>query len=126
MKTKSKIKFLGLSAIVVGVAFCMASFVTATDWPVPAANAAVKNPVAKSSASTSAGLATYTAKCKMCHGVDGAKVPEGNLKSPTFKKQTDGAIFYKITTGKGKMPAFKSKLAADKDRWDLVNYLRTL
>jgi len=123
---KTKFKFMGFSALVFGVAFCLYSFVNSTEWPVPAADAKVKNPVAKSPASVSAGLAIYNTKCKMCHGADGTKVPEGNLKSSAFKAQTDGAIFYKINTGKGKMPGYKTKIAADNDRWNLVNYIRSL
>ncbi len=123
---KTKFKFMGLSALVLGVAFCMYSFVNGTEWPVPAENTKVANPVAKTPASVAAGLATFTAKCKMCHGADGKKTNPGNLTTPAFKAQTDGAIFYKINTGFGKMPKYKSTIPADNDRWNLVNYLRTL
>ena len=66
----------------------------------------------------------------MCHGETGVGVGSmakpSNFTSKEFKAQTDGAIFYKINTGFGKMPSYKSKIAADNDKWNLVNYLRTL
>jgi mono/diheme cytochrome c family protein len=42
-----------------------------------------------------------------------------------MKEMTDGEIFWKITTGKGPMPAY-GKEFTQKERWDLVNYIRSL
>ena len=116
------------SVTVLAVAFCLVSF--EMGWVVPAADAAVKNPVKTSPTSVAAGKAEYTKSCKMCHGATGvgvgAMAKPSNFTSKDFKGQTDGAIFYKISTGFGKMPAYKTKIKADNDRWNLVNYLRTL
>src|SRR5207237_2697982 len=59
---------------------------------------------------------------------DGPKAAElgrsaGNLSSPVMWRQTDGALFWKLTTGKTPMPA--TKLPRE-DRWHIVNYIRTL
>ncbi len=42
-----------------------------------------------------------------------------------MKEMTDGEIFWKITTGKPPMPSYREELT-EKERWDLVNYLRSL
>jgi cytochrome c6 len=74
----------------------------------------------------------YKSKCAMCHGPDGAgQTPMGkNLKlaalgSADVQKQTDVALAKWIADGKGKMPAYKSKLAAE-DIEALVGFIRSL
>jgi len=77
----------------------------------------------------------YAKHCKACHGKegygDGPKANEqegdlGDFSSEDTQGQTDGALFYKISTGKDDMPNFTKKLHDDEDRWLIVNYLRTL
>jgi mono/diheme cytochrome c family protein len=64
------------------------------------------------------GAATYTAKCKMCHGAGGEK-NFANLGA-------SAADLAKIVTdGKGKMPAYKGKLSND-DIKAVVIYIKTL
>src|ERR1019366_1287418 len=41
------------------------------------------------------------------------------------QKQTDGALHWMITEGHTPMPTFKTSLT-DNQRWELVNYIRTL
>jgi mono/diheme cytochrome c family protein len=127
MKTKSKIRNVAVMAIITLAAMSLMSFMIALDgWPVPAADGAKKNPVKSDAASIAAGKTLYTTYCKSCHGVDGKKLPSADFTSAAFKAQTDGAIFYKTTIGKGGMPAYKTKIADDEDRWSIVNYLRSL
>jgi len=65
------------------------------------------------------GAATFTAKCKMCHGAAGEK----NFTDVASKSEAD---LVKITTdGKGKMPAYKGKLSDD-DIKAVVAYIKTL
>lgn len=65
------------------------------------------------------GAATYTAKCKMCHGAVGEK----NFADVASKSEADLA---RITTdGKGKMPSYKGKLSDD-DIKGVVAYIKTL
>ena len=40
------------------------------------------------------------------------------------QKQTDGEIFWKISNGRGAMPPWKH--LPEKERWELVNYIRSL
>lgn len=128
MKNTKKISLL---ASLFAVAIVLMSFVIKQGggWVVPEAEAAKKNPVEASAASIEAGKAVYTKHCKMCHGVtgEGGKMAgTSNFKSPEFQAQTDGAIYYKNDVGYGKMPSYKTKIADETDKWNLVNYMRTL
>lgn len=78
------------------------------------------------------GPALYKAKCATCHGADGkAETAVGkSMKIPSFgsadvQKTTDADLTKAITDGKGKMPPYKGKLAADEIK-ALVAYIRTL
>jgi mono/diheme cytochrome c family protein len=102
-------------------------------WVVPANFKSMKNPVAKSDASTKAGLALYTKNCASCHGKaglgDGVKARTlkefpGDFSKADFQGQSDGDHFYKTKTGRGEMPKYEGKLA-DNDIWNMVNYMRT-
>jgi len=49
-----------------------------------------------------------------------------NLTSPIVQSKSDGSIFLTVTNGvEGKMPALNENLLVP-DRWDLVNFIRTL
>jgi len=102
-------------------------------WVVPANFTSMKNPVAKSDASTKAGLDLYTKNCASCHGKaglgDGVKARAlktfpGDFSKADFQGQSDGDHFYKSKMGRGEMPKYEGKLA-DNDIWNLVNYMRT-
>ncbi len=126
----TNLKKMAASISMFAVIICLFSFINVNKWDAPAADAAVKNPVKADAVSIAAGKAEFTKTCKMCHGATGVGVGKmaepSNFTSKEFKAQTDGAIFYKINTGLGKMPKYKAKIKADNDRWNLVNYLRTL
>jgi mono/diheme cytochrome c family protein len=98
------------------------------NWVAPSDAAAKQNPQLGKPDSVAAGQKIFLRSCAECHGEDGTGLQEGvsNLQSPDVQKQSDGALFWKITTGNVKkgMPAF-GKLE-DNDRWNAVSYLRTL
>ncbi len=104
-------------------------------WVAPADAKTVKNPSAGSAESIATGKDLYAKSCKSCHGVkglgDGPKaatldVSCNDFTTKEFKAQTDGEIFYKLSNGKDKMPAYKKSIPSDSDRWALVNYIKTL
>jgi len=106
----------------------------AEKWLSPAPNAAKKNPVAATPVSVAAGHKIYLKTCMMCHGktgdADGPAVIELNihpakLSDPELATESDGALFWKITTGKKPMPGYGKRLS-DTDRWNLVNYIRSI
>jgi cytochrome c6 len=76
------------------------------------------------SAQAQDGSATYKAKCAMCHGADGSKIPSHDLTAAAAQGMSDADLAAVITNGKGKMPASKS-LKPDQVT-ALVAYIRTL
>lgn len=103
-----------------------------SEWKAPARAARKKNPVEPAKASLDAGKKVYAAECADCHGPRGAGDGPGarELKGaiPSFADakvwgQTDGELFWKVSTGRGDMPGFDDMLEED-DRWHVVNYLR--
>ncbi len=103
-------------------------------WLSPAPSAAKTNPIAPTQDSISAGQKIYSKTCMMCHGksgdADGPAVIELNihparLSNPQLHTESDGSLFWKITTGKKPMPAYGKRLS-ETDRWNLINYVRTL
>jgi mono/diheme cytochrome c family protein len=106
----------------------------AEKWLSPAPSASKKNPIAATQESIGAGQKIYSKTCAMCHGkggdADGPAVVELNihpakLSDPRMEIESDGALFWKITTGKKPMPAYGKRLS-ETDRWHLINYIRTL
>jgi mono/diheme cytochrome c family protein len=106
------------------------------EWVVPETAKKVKNPTDKSSKEDLAiGKSLYTKHCQSCHGKegygDGPKAKElkgevGDFSTAEFQSQTDGSLFYKMTSGRDDMPAFDKKIPDAEDRWLIVNYIRTL
>jgi mono/diheme cytochrome c family protein len=96
---------------------------------------APENPTKADDASIARGAELYNINCKMCHGQTAqgngpiaaflANKP-ANLTSPIVQSKSDGSIFLTITNGvAGKMPALNENFLVS-ERWDLVNYIRTL
>jgi len=95
------------------------------------------NPIPPNSESVTAGQAIYTLHCVPCHGVAGkGDGPLGLTLNPRPADltlhaipgvHTDAQLFDWITNGfpGSRMPAWKT-LLSDTDRWNLVNFIRTL
>lgn len=127
------------SLLFLGVALSVAraqdtASATVTKWKAPPYKARKKNPITTSPESIALGKKFYKRECHSCHGTEGkgdgpsAKDLErepGNLSDPEMWKQTDGAIFWKMTVGRTPMPSFR-ELLTDEERWNVVNYVRTL
>jgi mono/diheme cytochrome c family protein len=104
------------------------------EWKAPARAAQKQNPIPADANSIAVGKAVYTKECFSCHGATGkgdgpaAKAlekPPGDLSNPKMWDQTDGALFWKITTGRKPMPT-NEKLLTEEQRWHVINYIRTL
>lgn len=104
------------------------------EWKVPDDKQKTKNPVAANKTSLDAGKELYDQYCKSCHGKfgegDGPKASELKTElidftQSKFQSQTDGALFYKITTGRDEMPSSRKKITDDEDVWNIINYMRT-
>lgn len=133
MKSLSKFKTLLLLGV---FAFSITAFTSMDDWPVPAEYKKKTNPYAKKG-DDGTGERLYKIHCKNCHGSKGLadgpksrmiKVPMRKFNEKAVQAQTDGALYYKSIIGRPakKMPNYEKKIRAEKDRWMLVNYIRTL
>ena len=135
-------RFSVRAATLAGVTVHFFSFIQAeaaqnapsTNWRVPARAERIANPVALTSQAVARGKALYIRECAVCHGEtgrgDGPKAPDlrvhpGDFSRPVTTRQSDGALFYKITRGRTPMPAYRASLS-DEERWMLVHFLRTL
>jgi len=123
-----------MTAVVAGAALILVAGVLGVSaqgpWVAPPEAKSLKNPVkgvgdAKKLVDTN---------CVTCHGASGhgdgpaaAALPPpkpANWTSDAVQKQSDGEIFWKITNGRGAMPPWKH--LPEKERWEIVNYIRTL
>jgi mono/diheme cytochrome c family protein len=103
-------------------------------WVAPKEADNVKNPLAGNTEILKYAKVIYTTYCSPCHGGKGkgdgiaaaglAKKPADH-SSDNVQKQTDGALYWMISTGRNPMPTYKAMLT-DNQRWELVNYIRTL
>lgn len=93
----------------------------------------LKNPLPATEASLTEGKALFETNCVICHGPTSAErgpvgkklvPPPPGLDPDRVKVLSDSAIFKAITFGFGRMPAFRDKLTP-RERWNLVNFLRT-
>ena len=93
------------------------------------------NPSVVDDASRTRGAELYAINCQMCHGVTGegngpiapflANRP-ANFTSDVVQSKSDGSFFLTISNGvDGRMPALNENLTVS-ERWDVVNFLRTL
>jgi len=103
-------------------------------WVAPAEAIAQKNPLDGNKEVLADAKKLYVTMCAPCHGEkgkgDGPAAAALNPKpadhsSKSVQAETDGSLFYKMTTGRGPMQSFRTKLT-DAQRWSLVNYIRTL
>ncbi len=124
-----------LMVFVSSAMFMIVSAQAIQQWVVPAKFTTMKNPTATTKENIANGKDLYAKHCKSCHGAtglgDGPKaasldVPCSDFSTAKFQGETDGAIFFKITQGRGKMPSFMKNITDDNDRWMIVHYLRTL
>ena len=97
---------------------------------------APENPVKADDVSVTRGAELFAINCTACHGADGVgngpvapfliKYKPADLTSPLITAMSDGAIFVTISEGvPGRMPALNENLTV-RERWDVVNYIRTL
>jgi putative copper export protein/mono/diheme cytochrome c family protein len=94
------------------------------------------SPVAYTTQSIVRGSGLYSENCAACHGVRGRgngpaasalKIPPANLTAAHVLDHREGDIFWWLTAGipGSGMPGFADSLS-EEERWDLVNWVRTL
>jgi len=133
VKSNSSLRFgLGVPLIMVMVTFGVYYLIRP-----PIVENEQANPIPPNAESIAAGGSLYAINCVPCHGVSGSgDGPIGltmnprpaNLKQHAIPGvHTDAQLYEWVTNGfpGTRMPAFKTTLS-DTDRWNLVNYIRTL
>jgi len=107
--------------------------VQSDEWVAPKSADNVINPIEGKADGTKAGKKLYGVYCTICHGTKGKgdglagtsfNPRPANFTKDKFQNQTDGAIQWKLTEGRSPMAPYKASLT-EKQRWQLVNYLRT-
>ena len=97
---------------------------------------APENPMPADKDSVTRGAELYAIHCQMCHGTTGegggpiapflVNFKPADLTTDVAQSKSDGSIFLTITNGlEGRMPALNENLTVS-ERWDVVNFLRTL
>lgn len=97
---------------------------------------APENPTTGDEASLIRGKELYVINCQMCHGATGkgngqiapflVNFKPADLTSDVVQSKSDGSFFLTISNGlEGRMPALNENLTVS-ERWDVVNFLRTL
>jgi mono/diheme cytochrome c family protein len=128
----------GVSAALFMAIAVLAGAATMSAQGARGAKGAPKNPVKPSAASVKEGLVAYAKNCRHCHGLkglgDGPLAPKNpkpaNLTDAKWDfGASDGEIFNIIWNGvpkpKSEMKGMKGTLA-ERDVWNIVNYLRTI
>lgn len=103
-------------------------------WQAPASADTLKSPFPLDQTAQSKGADMFMLYCKPCHGEEGYgdggmgatfEIPPADFHSKGVKDQKNGALFWKMTTGRGNMPSFKEVLT-NEQRWQLVAFIRVL
>ncbi len=101
-------------------------------WTAPESEKGKKSPVTGPKA-VEQGQKVAGVNCVSCHGKggkgDGAAAVALNPKpadwtSKKIQDESDGELFWKISNGRGAMPAWRH--LPENDRWALVQFIRTL
>ena len=101
-------------------------------WTAPERAAKRANPVASTADVVAKGHQFFTRECEKCHGKAGhgdgpdAKTLDprpADFSSENVQGQSDGALFWKMTQGKGMMPTAPF---GENDKWTVIAFIRTL
>lgn len=95
------------------------------EWTAPPEAAARTNPLAGRPETAAGGAKLFQGRCASCHGAEGRGTSKGrDLMDPAVQALTDGALFWKLSSGNTRagMPAFS--FLPEPQRWQLVLHLR--
>jgi mono/diheme cytochrome c family protein len=101
-------------------------------WVAPERASHRANPLPPTTESLKRGHDLFRRDCEQCHGKQGhgdgpqaasLQPRPADLPSERVQSQSDGALFWKMTEGRGVMP--KATLG-ESEKWAVIDYLRTL
>jgi len=138
MKTKTQKSGIMTLLIICGAVMLMLStkkcLAQTNPWLAPTWADTVRNPLKADIKTIAEGKNLYARNCVVCHGdkgkgdgiaAAGLSPKPADHSSAKTQKQSDGAIFWKMTNGRPPMASY-SKSLTPYARWELVNYIRTL
>lgn len=130
MSRLGRVAGTALAALMLVAGAGIASVSAQGEWKAPADAKAMKNPVK----GVGNAKKTIETNCVTCHGASGkgdgvaaAALPPpkpADWTSARVQAESDGELFWKISNGRGAMPPWKH--LPEKDRWEIINYIRTL
>ena len=106
----------------------LAQQVSGQDWLVPPDQSLIENPIPYTLENVKAGQEIYNRNCMSCHGSPGKNNPLAlvplpvDIASEQMHRNSEGDMFYKITTGRGVMPPFEATLS-ETERWQVIKYM---
>jgi glucose/arabinose dehydrogenase/mono/diheme cytochrome c family protein len=100
-------------------------------WIAPSSADTIKSQVSVAPYVLKEGEKLYQTYCASCHGKTGlgdgspGKFPiePANFHSKSVQSQTDGALYWKLTKGRGVMPAYGA-VFTEEIKWQIISYLR--
>ena len=103
-------------------------------WKAPPEADALVDPMVNDAKAVAKGAKVFSSLCWTCHGAQGKgdgpnaallTVHPADLGSPLVQAQSGGALYWKITHGRGEMASYEQVISREQ-RWAVVHYLRTL
>ena len=130
MNKKAFIILLGSVGTLLFISF-KGNFPLQESWKAPDSADTIKSPFPFTPQVIREGEKLYNTLCVSCHGTNGLgdgqpgrfKIQPANFHSKVVSDQKDGAIFWKLSNGKGNMPGYGLALSEEK-RWQLIAYVR--
>ena len=104
--------------------------ITAQDWVIPEDRKGKLSSFPFNDSTRNAGEKIFTVNCRACHGTPGKSnylnlvPPPGDPVSEKIQRNSDGELFYKVTSGRGQMPSFRNVLTSE-EVWDVISYFRS-
>ena len=106
----------------------VASGAAESGWEAPAKANARMNPLAEKPELAAGGAKVFERSCASCHGTEASRLQKRapDLGSSIVQRETDGALFWKISNGNSAtgMPSFS--FLPEGQRWQLVLFIRSL
>jgi len=130
MNKKAFIILIGSIGTLLFISF-KANFPLQEPWKAPDSADTIKSPFPFTPQVIREGEKLYNTLCVSCHGTNGLgdgqpgryKIQPANFHNKQVTDQKDGAIFWKLSNGKGNMPGYGLALSEEK-RWQLIAYVR--
>ncbi len=116
--------------ILIILGFSLHSVAQNPDWKVPEDKEKQLSPFKFEEVNIEEGKKIFEANCTSCHGTPGQgnfialDPPPGDPATAKFQDNSDGALHYKVTNGRGAMPSFKNILSST-EIWNVIAYIRS-